>query len=169
MLTTGEPFHGHNASFPESQVVTTEPEAHPAPLHINHRTSAIIRIFTLGIPDYHASLAAIARNTTLCESTFSCKCNKSVKYYLDLKAAVPVWEAVRHFDTVLLAYVMIYHFAGGWLMLPSFVLQRYRDNVIQGIRPSRSRMLVFHHLVIVASIHGVDLFHLPHHHVLGWS
>ena len=36
--------------------------------------------------------------------------NKFFKYCLDLKAIVPVWEAVRHFDTILLAYV-IYHFA----------------------------------------------------------
>jgi hypothetical protein len=105
MPTTGESFHDHNTSFPESQVVTTGPEAPPAPLHTSHQTSAVTTIFTFGIRAYHASLAAIARDTELGESTISCQCIKSVKYYPDLKAAVPVWEAVRHFDTVLLAYV----------------------------------------------------------------
>ncbi|KAF8691930.1 hypothetical protein AX14_002703 [Amanita brunnescens Koide BX004] len=52
--------------------------------------------FTFGIPAYHASIAIIARDTTM----------------LDLKAIVPAWEAVRHFDTILLAYV-IYLFADG--------------------------------------------------------
>ncbi|KAF8701601.1 hypothetical protein AX14_000380 [Amanita brunnescens Koide BX004] len=113
MPTTGEFFHDHNTSFPESQVVTTGPEAPPAPLHTSHQTSVVTTIFTFGIRAYHASLAAIARDTEL-----------------DLKAAVPVWEAVQHFDTILLATIVTASFKESiqvnpvcWFFITSSLLQ----------------------------------------------
>lgn len=64
-------------------------------------------IVTLGIPVYHASLATIPWDTSMLgEGVISCVSSKFIKYYLDLKAIVPAWEAVRHSDTVLLAYVI---------------------------------------------------------------
>lgn len=131
MLTTQD-VQGHTASLPDSQDVTTEPEVLPAPPHTNNQTLVTTIMFTFGIPAYHASLATIARDTMFGESTFSCMCNRFVTSCLDLKALVPVWKAVRHFDCVLLAYVVC-HLADGYVKVaddsPS-VIQRPCDSIV---------------------------------------
>ncbi|KAF8667476.1 hypothetical protein AX14_006336 [Amanita brunnescens Koide BX004] len=110
-----------DASFPEIQDVTAEPEV-PGPLH---RTWTLVAmIFTLGIPGFHASLATIASDTNLAAIMRDTT--------LDLKAAVPVWEAVRHFDTVLLAAIVTTSFKESvqadpvcWFFIASSLLQAF--------------------------------------------
>ncbi|KAF8692564.1 hypothetical protein AX14_002472, partial [Amanita brunnescens Koide BX004] len=104
---------GHTASLPDSQDVTTEPEVLPAPPHTNNQTLVTTIMFTFGIPAYHASLATIARDTMF-----------------DLKALVPVWKAVRHFDCVLLAALVTALFKESaqinpvyWFFITSSLLQ----------------------------------------------
>ena len=112
-MPTTDSIDSRTASLPESQ---GESEAPPAPLHIRNHHWTLVTLtvtmthFTLGIPAYHASLAIIASDTSMLGESTKFGSTSFFKYCLDLKAVVPVWEAVRHFDTILLAYV-IYHFA----------------------------------------------------------
>ncbi|KAF8695439.1 hypothetical protein AX14_001819 [Amanita brunnescens Koide BX004] len=99
---------GRTASLPESQDESEAPQNHLV-------TLAVTTMFTFsGIPAYHASLAIIGRDTNM----------------LDLKAVVPVWEAVRHFDTILLAAIVTALFKGSaqddpvyWFFITSSLLQ----------------------------------------------
>ncbi|KAF8654303.1 hypothetical protein AX14_008257 [Amanita brunnescens Koide BX004] len=116
-MPTTDSIDSRTASLPESQ---GESEAPPAPLHIRNHHWTLVTLtvtmthFTLGIPAYHASLAIIASDTSM----------------LDLKAVVPVWEAVRHFDTILLAAIVTALFKGTtqddpvyWFFITSSLLQ----------------------------------------------
>ena len=69
----------------------------------------VTTIPTLGIPAFHASLTTRDTNLTLgdvhpvaylARISSNCCC-------LDLKAAIRIWEAVRNFDSILLAYVIV--------------------------------------------------------------
>ncbi|KAF8350414.1 hypothetical protein F5887DRAFT_939086, partial [Amanita rubescens] len=55
------------------------------PTVINYPTAFLVTILTLGIPAFYASVTRVTSST------------------LDLKTAVRVWEAVRNFDSILLA------------------------------------------------------------------
>ncbi|KAF8651907.1 hypothetical protein AX14_008444 [Amanita brunnescens Koide BX004] len=111
MPTTKEPVHGRTFSLPDSHDVIAE--ASLAPLRIRDQHILVTIILTFGIPAHHASVATVAGGTMLV-----------------LKALVPAWEAVRHFDTVLLAALVTALFKESaqvdpvyWFFITSSLLQ----------------------------------------------
>lgn len=85
----------------------------------------------------------------------------SSNYCLDLKAANRAWEAVRNFDSILLAYVIVVLLAPPLTPSP---LQIPCSRIVQGISPCH--ILVLHRLLIVTSKHGANMFYNSHHRLL---
>ncbi|KAF8321506.1 hypothetical protein F5887DRAFT_1030099 [Amanita rubescens] len=94
--------------------VESQPDAavNPNPFAINLLAFSTIQIVAFSIPTFHASLAT----------------SRVVDSTLDLKATLPVWEALRNFASILLAAVVAASFKaqvnpGYWFFITCSLLQ----------------------------------------------
>ena len=108
-------------------------------------------------------LAQLKSGTPLVRSAsvLSTSRHNSFEYHVDLKASVPVCEAVRSFSSTLLASV-IYHVSRLLVLVRSdcpLQSQSVGGHVVQRIHSSQSCILVLHRLRGPPSVLGINLLY----------